>query len=732
MYLRFGKGIALTLLSLQVIHLLDFALSSPSTRYNLEENRISQNSDVEYVAEIMRLAKSAEMRNFMKPDEDVCDNFYEFACGNWPRLNPAETTASRKTSIFDLLESTYKQKQLRLLNEDYRVEVDSVEDLLEEQQQKSLMLDSNAGAVRKVKDFYKSCRKMSLVKKQQVVEEMKAIIAEFGSMPALLAAEEKWEQEEEFDCFGLLGSIQHRYGFDIILQLGLRPDFDNKSLHTLFVGQPALRLRTKSVYLSIATQRLREEYQKGIEKNLEDFLDLNSETAKLVAKGILDFEIQLAEGLTDFNTDNSLKASSIRRSAEELRSLYGKDMNFLKFLEATLGYELNVTCYEYSPKYHEVLKEVLLHSPKALVANYIMYKLVEPFFMAYDRSFKDLEDICLDKTKKFFNHVLDNMVFRSYDTAALQHDILTIWQEVKQSFRQQMNSSRMEWMSEQSRKLALEKLERMQLHINSYEHHNFSQEYQDAAINDKDYVGNLKQLNHRRVIKFLQQLSHHGKIEMPIHELAYTPAYINSGNVIIIPVSLLQPNYLWSSHYPQALKFGTLGFLLAHELLHGFEDIGSIQHYDNGTQIPPWWDEATLKAFKVKRSCFKHQYGHFRHNGKYLPTSDLQSENIADNGALQLAYKSYMRWLNQQALETLDELLPKMELNNKKMFFLSFAQFFCVDVDDVMKEKVSFVDVHAPAKFRVIAPLANFAEFAKIFKCPPGSTMNPSRRCEIY
>uniref|UniRef100_A0A1I8NGA4 Peptidase family M13 n=1 Tax=Musca domestica TaxID=7370 RepID=A0A1I8NGA4_MUSDO len=720
------------LLLIQVIHLMDFGRGTPTVRVHLEANRISQNNDSEYVAGIMRLAKSAEMRNFMKTDEDVCENFYEYACGNWPRLNPAESTASRKTSIFDLLEMTYKQRQLNLLMEDWENEETHEED--EEEMEGRHPGDAiNAEAVKKVKDFYKSCRKMSMVKKPQVVMEMRKIIDELGVMPALLGPGEEWEGEKDFNCFKLLGSIQHRYGFDIIIQLGLRPDFDNSSQHTLFVGQPALKLRTKSVYQGLATQRIREQYQEGIESNLRDFLDVPAERAHLVAKGILEFEIQLSEGLMDFHTDTTLRAASIKRTPEELESLYGEDMNFLLFLETILGYPLNVTCYEYSPKYHEVLRQVLQRTPKAQVANYIMYQLVEPFFMAYDRSFLALEEMCLEKTKKFYHHVLDYMVYRSYNTALMQHDILTIWREVKQTFRQQMDTTRMDWLSADSRKLALEKLDKLQLHINSYEKRNFSEEYKLLRIDEGNYIENLKDMNNLRVIKFLEQLSQSGKLEMPTHQLGYSPAFINSENLIIIPVALLQPNYLWSSHYPQALKFGTLGFLLAHELLHGFDDIGTTPPHKTGTNnTSTWWDEASFKAFKHKKSCFKNQYAHFRYNGKYLPMSDMQSENIADNGAIQIAYKSYIRWLNQQTLESLDELLPNMKFNNKKLFFLSFAQFFCVDVDEVMKDKVSLLDVHAPAKYRVVGPLANFAEFAKVFKCAQGSTMNPLKRCEIY
>ncbi|XP_061395183.1 neprilysin-1-like [Musca vetustissima] len=729
-----GQHFARSLLLLfQVFHFVDFGRGSPTVRLHLEENRISQNNDSEYVAGIMRLAKSAEMRNYMKADEDVCENYYEYACGNWPRLNPAETTASRKTSIIDLLETTYKQRQLRLLMEGWEDEEKEEDEIAEE-----YPVDSgNAEAVKKVKDFYKSCRKMSMAKKPQVVKEMREIIAEFGEMPALLGPEQEWEGEEEFNVFKLLGSIQHRYGFDIIIQLGLRPDFDNSSLHSLFVGQPALKLRTKSVYQGMATQRLREEYQKGIQDNLIDFLDMTPERAYLVAKGILEFEIQLSEGLMDLHTEKTLQAASIKRTPEELESFYGENMNFLTFLETTLGYPLNVTCYEYSLHYHEVLRRVLQSTPKAQVANYIMYKLVEPFFMAYDRSFAALEEMCLEKTKKFYHHVLDYMVYKSYDTLLMQHDIVTIWREVKQTFRQQMDTTRMDWLSEQSRKRALEKLDMLNLHINSNEKRNFTSEYRLLKINEGNYIENLKEINNLRVIKFLEQLSNPGKLELPTPQLGYSPVFVREENLIIIPVSLLQPNYLWSSYYPQALKFGTLGFLLAHELLHGFDDIGTLAHSHSNINssnmtTTTWWDDVSLKAFKHKKSCFKNQYAHFRYNGKYLPMSDMQAENIADNGAIQIAYKSYIRWLNQQTLESLDELLPNMKLNNKKLFFLSFAQFFCVDVDEIMKDKVSLLDVHAPAKFRVIGPLANFPEFAKVFKCPQGSTMNPVKRCEIY
>lgn len=716
----------LLILPLIVIHCLQLVAATPATvQINVYENRISKHNDSQYVAQVMRYAKSAEMRNYMDPEVNPCDNFYEYACGNWPKLHPAEAANKRKTSIFTLLESSYKQKQLRLLKEEPWQEDGN--DLSEEDK----LYDKNSAAVKKLKDFFKSCRFMGLKKKSYLVQELRAIISEFGEMPALLNGNQQWQEEETFDWLKVIGSIQNRYGFDIILQLGVRGDFENKSVNALFLGQPSLKLKNKSIYLGEATENQRQDYKRRIQENLEDFLNLNEDKANSVAGDILNFEIELARGLLDFHSDKTLKSETIKRNPEDFILTYGEEMDLSKFVNTALGYTWNLTIHEYIPAYQENLMKLINTTSTQKLANYIYYQLVEHFFIGYDVELTKMDDMCLENSKKFFGHLLDNMVYSSFNTQDMEHDILIIWQTIKNTFKAQLESSRMEWLTPLSRKLAMEKLEAMQLHINSYANHNFSQEYQDVTINSYDYIDNLKKLNHRRVLKFLEILKGTSKLELPNHKQNLSPSFINAENVIMIPVTILQPNYLWSAYYPEALKFGTLGFLLAHELIHGFDDLDIL--YDaNGNELDIWWDEKSAKAFKHKKQCFKTQYSHYRYNGKYLPATDLHTENIADNAAIQLAFKSYIQWLNSQELENLQELLPHFKLNNRKLFFLSFAQFFCTDMDDTLKAKVSLLDVHAPAMYRVIAPLANYAEFSKIFKCPTGSMLNPEKKCEIY
>lgn len=71
-------------------------------------------------------------------------------------------------------------------------------------------------------------------------------------------------------------------------------------------------------------------------------------------------------------------------------------------------------------------------------------------------------------------------------------------------------------------------------------------------------------------------------------------------------------------------------------------------------------------------------------------------------------------------------MLPGLDVTSKHLFFVNFAQFFCsIFTKEEKQLKIAW-------KFRVNRPVANFEEFAKVFKCHSGSSMNPKDKCSMW
>lgn len=60
----------------------------------------------------------------------------------------------------------------------------------------------------------------------------------------------------------------------------------------------------------------------------------------------------------------------------------------------------------------------------------------------------------------------------------------------------------------------------------------------------------------------------------------------------------------------RACNYGSFGAIIAHELTHGFDDIG--RHFDEYGNKNFWWTNETISAFINKTACFKKQYSEYQ------------------------------------------------------------------------------------------------------------------------
>lgn len=147
-----------------------------------------------------------------------------------------------------------------------------------------------------------------------------------------------------------------------------------------------------------------------------------------------------------------------------------------------------------------------------------------------------------------------------------------------------------------------------------------------------------------------------------------------------------------------------------------------------------------------------------------------QSENIADNAALKLAYRAYRRYVARHGPEAPVELprapplgpppspeepealsnnslrlaappatpataspqLPPLVLQPGQMFWLSFASVWCSKESNREMNRKLRTSSHLPGVHRVNGAVRNQEAFAADFNCPVGSPMNPAHKCQVW
>lgn len=82
-------------------------------------------------------------------------------------------------------------------------------------------------------------------------------------------------------------------------------------------------------------------------------------------------------------------------------------------------------------------------------------------------------------------------------------------------------------------------------------------------------------------------------------------------NTIVFPAAILQ-DAVFSVERPQYINYGALGFVVGHEMTHGFDDLG--KQFDAKGNNVNWWSEHTDEQFQAKAECIVDQYNNFEAN----------------------------------------------------------------------------------------------------------------------
>jgi predicted metalloendopeptidase len=298
-----------------------------------------------------------------------------------------------------------------------------------------------------------------------------------------------------------------------------------------------------------------------------------------------------------------------------------------------------------------------------------------------------------------------------------KEDVAQMVENLRAVFKERILA--LEWMSEETKEKALEKLASFNKKIG---YPDKWRDYSALQITPDNLVQNT--INSRR-FNFKYMVNKLGK-PVDKDEWFMTPQTVNayyssSKNEIVFPAGILQPPF-YNVDADHGINYGGIGAVIGHEFTHGFDDQGS--KYDAKGNLSNWWLEIDREKFDGRANIVVEQFNGYEPLENLFVNGKLTlGENIADLGGATLAYYALKKQVEKEKIE--NKMIDGF--NYKQRFFLGWAQVWHMNMTEEELRKRIATDSHSPGQYRVIGPLSNMIEFAEAFGCKEGDAMvNPA------
>ncbi|XP_055546454.1 neprilysin-2-like isoform X2 [Wyeomyia smithii] len=658
-----------------------------------------------------------------------CDDFYEYACGQF--VNETYIPDNKVSmNTFSLIRDQLKE-QLRMLVS-------------------GEVVASEAKPFKITKQLFAKCMNKTHIEKSGNAP-LEDILNTMGGWPVLQAEQwnaDSWSWEKSVKDFR-----QHGYSISYILGFSVGSDSKNTSYRTIKVDQASLGVNREYLIKGLNHPIVSAYYSYMVD--IAVLLGANVNRAKVELYESLAFEIALANISLPKEQRRNITALYNPMTVKEFHNKYPYT-DWIQYFNAifegtgiSVGEEeiINVAV----PSYVEQLGPLLRSTSKRTLANYVMWRATGSSIFSLTEVFRERQlkystvvsgkqeleqrwQECVDVVSNGLPISVGALYIRKHFREEAKSTAMDMVRSIKAAFIDILE--KVSWMDEITRLSALDKVEAMATHIGFPKElmdiAKITEHYADLHINSNDsYLKSILHLNKFQATKSFQ------KLRLPVNKTEWIrharPAVVNAfyspiENSIQFPAGILQDHF-FAYDRPKYLNYGAIGWVIGHEITHGFDDKG--RQYDKNGNLYDWWQPTTKKAYLEKARCVIEQYGNYTEPDVKLNLNGVsnQGENIADNGGIKEAYYAYRNWAQKHGTEP---QLPGLDLSPEQMFWLSAAQTWCsVYRPEAMRKRIT-TGVHSPGRFRVIGPFSNMHEFAKDFGCPTGAKMNPDRKCEVW
>ena len=621
-------------------------------------------------------------------DESVAlkDNFYQWATGGWQKNNPLKPEYSRYGS-FDVLR---ENNEIRI-NE------------LFEQMSKTT---AEAGSVeQKISDLYKMGLDEERLNREGA-EPIKAAVNE------ILATTERE---------ALIASIAqlHTDGIGVFFAAYPSADLLDSNMTILYMEQGGLGMGNRDYYVDEKNAEKKAAYRTYLAK-LFTLTGVEGDVEKMVEDVIAIEDAIAAKHWTNVECRDIQKGYNPFTYADFKAQYPTLDWDsYFKPLELKAEDKIVVSQPSSFANTLEVLATANVEALRSYVAahyinsasSYLSEEYAVASFEFFGKTMSGTQEIrprwkrAMGVPNSILSEAVGQMYVAKYFPEAEKVRVETMVKNIQKAFAKHIDA--LDWMGEATKAKAHEKLEAFTVKIG---YPNKWKDYSTLTIDPaKSYWENVVEANRWYTADALAEVGKpvdREKWMMPPQMVnAY---YMPTTNEICFPAAILQPPF-YNPEADDAVNYGAIGVVIAHEMTHGFDDQGS--QFDKVGNMNDWWTAEDRAAFEKKTQVLVDQFNTIEILPGLMADGKFSlGENIADQGGLRLAFTGLVdhAWAEGRPAD-IDGF------TGEQRFYIGYATLWAQNITDQEKERLTKVDVHSLGINRVNATLRNIQSFYDAF-----------------
>ena len=307
---------------------------------------------------------------------------------------------------------------------------------------------------------------------------------------------------------------------------------------------------------------------------------------------------------------------------------------------------------------------------------------------------------------------LERCYLERYNADAVKERITGVCEDVLGFYREMLSET--DWLSDATRKAALEKLDRITVNVAYPEKWNDYSDVDLSGLPLRECVKTLSEHELARNVALTNQSVDRGY--WLISTLACNAYYNPQDNSINILLGILGGDFYRDDMSDEEL-YGGIGAVIGHEISHAFDTNGA--QFDSNGDLSNWWTEEDYSAFTARAERLAAYYDGIKAFGRSMVKGgNIQTEAIADMAGL-------------KCMLGIARTIPDFDY---ELFFRQYARLWRT-LTSQQAEYISLqYDSHPLSYLRTNVTVQQFEEFYETFGVQPGDRMYlaPEKRICVW